>query len=136
MVKRGLADEEAFNNFWLFDHNGLITKNRESLEAIHVPYARKDPESKEGEPLLDVLNRVKPTVLIGLAGAGKLFTEEILVQMGKFNERPIIMPMSNPTNKMECTAEEAQRCTQGRAIFASGSPQPDIEIDGRTVASS
>ena len=55
--------------------------------------------------------QVKPTVLVGLAGAGKLFTEEVLTLMGQYNERPIIMPMSNPTHKMECNAEEAQKAT-------------------------
>jgi malic enzyme len=57
--------------------------------------------------------QVKPTVLIGLAGAGRLFSNDVLVAMGRHNERPIIMPMSNPTSKMECTAEEAQYATGG-----------------------
>jgi malic enzyme len=61
-------------------------------------------------------SQVKPNILIGLAGAGKLFKEEVLTLMGQYNERPIIMPMSNPTHKMECNAEEAQRATGDFAI--------------------
>lgn len=60
--------------------------------------------------------QVKPTVIVGLAGAGKLFTEEVLTLMGQYNERPVIMPMSNPTHKMECNAEEAQRATGQQSI--------------------
>jgi malic enzyme len=60
--------------------------------------------------------QVKPTVLIGLAGAGRLFSNDVLVAMGRHNERPIIMPMSNPTSKMECTAEEAQYATGGPTL--------------------
>lgn len=77
-------------------------------------------------------------MLIGLAGCGRLFTEEVLTTVSTHcqHQQPIIMPMSNPTAKMECTAEEAQMYTGGRAIFASGSPQDDVEYDGQTIASS
>ena len=69
---------------------------------------------------------MKPTVLIGLSGAGPLFTPDILTAMGEINEQPIIMPMSNPTYKAECKAQDAQTYTQGRCIYASGSPQADV----------
>ena len=77
-------------------------------------------------------------VLIGLAGCGRLFTPEILTTVGEncTHQRPIIMPMSNPTVKMECTAEQAQQFTKGRAIFASGSPQDDVTYEGKLIASS
>jgi malic enzyme len=77
-------------------------------------------------------------VIVGLAGFGKLFTPDILKAMsdGCQDRRPIIMPMSNPTSKMECTAEEAQEFTGGRAIFASGSPQEDVIYRGERIASS
>lgn len=86
--------------------------------------------------------QVRPTALIGLSGAGPIFTPEVLTAMGEFNERPIVFPMSNPTHKMEANAPDTQKYTGGRAIFASGSPQQDVTIGGspgggcRTVYSS
>ena len=67
---------------------------------------------------------------------GGLFSEEVLTAMGAGTEAPVIFPLSNPTSRAECTAVEAQRCTGGRAIFASGSPYPDVEVEGKMVASS
>lgn len=76
-------------------------------------------------------------MLIGLAGAGPLFTQEVLEAMddGCQHQAPIVMAMSNPTAKMECTAEEAQRYTGGRAVYASGSPQDDVMWEGKRIAS-
>lgn len=76
-------------------------------------------------------------VLIGLSGAGPLFTQEVLEALndGCQHQNPVVMPMSNPTARMECTAEQAQRYTGGRAVFASGSPQDDQEWNGATIAS-
>merc|ERR1739844_666018 len=88
--------------------------------------------------LLEVVKAVKPNVLIGLSGCGGIFTEEVLTEVGNGSpdKPPIIFPLSNPTSRAECTAEAAQRCTGGRAIFASGSPFPDTQVDGKSIASS
>lgn len=71
---------------------------------------------------------MKPTALIGLSGAGPIFTPDVLTAMGEVNERPIVFPMSNPTHRMEASARDTQKYTGGRAIFASGSPQKDVII--------
>ncbi|KAK9828988.1 hypothetical protein WJX72_003247 [[Myrmecia] bisecta] len=137
MVKQGCTPGEAKHNLWVSDKDGLVTARRDADKMSDVvrAFARQHEEEPEGEKLLDTINRVKPTALIGLAGAGRLFTPEILTAMGQHNERPIIFPMSNPTSMMECSAEDAQKYTGGRAIFASGSPQRDVEYDGRVIVS-
>ena len=137
MVKYGLSPEEAAARFYILDSKGLVTAQRPGVTPNVAPFARRDAASRDGEHLIDVVRRTKPTALIGLSGAGRLFNREVLQLMGKFNTRPIIMPMSNPTNKMECTHEEAQEATDGRAIFACGSPQDDVTMpNGKVCAAS
>ncbi|KAI8465581.1 MAG: NAD malic enzyme [Monoraphidium minutum] len=130
METQGLAPEEAQSNFWVLDVNGLITNARGDIPPHVAPFAR--PEAGlEGLSLLEVVRRVKPTVLLGLSGAGRLFTREVLEAAAAGTPRPIIFSMSNPTSKMECTAEEALAATRGAALFASGSPQDPVDYGGR-----
>jgi len=96
----------------------------------------KDDLSLEGLSLLETIKTVKPTILIGLSGVGGLFSSDVLTAMGEQTECPVIFPLSNPTSRSECTAADAQLFTGGRVIFASGSPFPDTEVDGKVVASS
>jgi malate dehydrogenase (oxaloacetate-decarboxylating)(NADP+) len=79
---------------------------------------------------------VKPTILLGLSGVGGVFTEEVLLEMAKYSDRPIIFPLSNPTDRAECSASMAFSCTGGRAIFASGSPFQPVSINGKTCYAS
>ena len=90
----------------------------------------------EGLSLLDTVRTVKPNILIGLSACGGLFSQEILEAMNENEAPPIIFPLSNPTSRSECTAAQAQAATNGRAIFASGSPFPDVSRDGDVIASS
>lgn len=73
----------------------------------------------------------RPPAIIGVSTVPKLFDQSVIEAMATLNERPIIFPYSNPTSRSECTAEEAYRWSAGRAIFASGSPFPPVEIDGQ-----
>ncbi|XP_038694660.1 NADP-dependent malic enzyme-like isoform X2 [Tripterygium wilfordii] len=121
--------EETQKNIWLVDSKGLIVKSRmESLQHFKKPWAHDHEPVKT---LLDAVNDIKPTVLIGTSGVGQTFTKEVVEAMASFNEKPIILSLSNPTSQSECTAEEAYTWSQGRAIFASGSPFPPVEYDGK-----
>jgi malate dehydrogenase (oxaloacetate-decarboxylating)(NADP+) len=93
------------------------------------PFARKEDN---GLSMLDIVKKYKPTILLGVTAVGGLFTEELIGEMASHVDRPIIFPLSNPTNKAECTAEQAFEWTNGRCIFASGSPFDPVETaDGQ-----
>ncbi len=82
--------------------------------------------------LLEIVNFIKPNALIGCAAQGKVFNTEIIQAMSILNPRPIIFALSNPTHKAECTAEEAYVHSKGQAVFASGSPFPNVDYNGKT----
>lgn len=143
MTRRyGLTNAEAGNMFYIIDEKGLITKARPNLvemeDLFHdLTSFAADETHMEGMNITQTIKEVKPNILIGLSGVGGLFTDEVLTAMNdNCSTPPVIFPLSNPTSRSECTAEAAQRCTGGRAIFASGSPFPHFEIDGEFVSSS
>ena len=134
LVQEGMEEDEARGRICLLDSKGLLVKNRiEELDDFKRPYAH---DLEFVADLQTAVERIKPTVLIGVSGQGGSFTSDILQTMADVNSgdahRPLIMALSNPTTKAECTAEEAYKHTQGRAIFASGSPFPDVTMHGRT----
>ncbi|KAK0572653.1 hypothetical protein LWI29_034972 [Acer saccharum] len=121
--------EETRKKIWLVDSKGLIVSSRkDSLQNFKKPWAH---EHEPVNNLLDAVKAIKPTVLIGSSGVGRTFTKEVIEAMASFNEKPLIMALSNPTSQSECTAEEAYTGTQGRAIFASGSPFDPFEYNGK-----
>ncbi|XP_014220692.1 NADP-dependent malic enzyme isoform X2 [Trichogramma pretiosum] len=131
MEADGCSAEEARNNIWMLDIDGLLTTTRTvgDLEGHKIYYA------KDHEPmttLIDVVRKVKPSILIGASAAANTFTPEVLQEMAKNNERPLIFALSNPTSKAECTAQAAYEHTQGRCIFSSGSPFGEVEYNGKT----
>ncbi|KAL1199386.1 NADP-dependent malic enzyme 4 [Cardamine amara subsp. amara] len=122
--------EEARKNIWLVDSKGLIVSSRkESIQHFKKPWAHDHEPIRE---LVDAVKAIKPTVLIGTSGAGQTFTQDVVETMAELNEKPIILALSNPTSQSECTAEEAYKWSQGRAIFASGSPFAPVEYEGKT----
>src|SRR5829696_1394001 len=109
------------------------------LSALRVTGGKlaehKLPFAHEHSPVGDFLTAIrtlKPTAIIGVAAVGGTFTPEVLQCMAELNERPIVFALSNPTTKAECSAEEAYRHTEGRALFACGSPYPPVTMDGKT----
>lgn len=130
LVEDGLSLEEARKRCWFVDSKGLVVKGREHLNEHKLRYAH---EHDGGGDLLAAVKSLKPTMLIGVSGQAKTFTPEIIQAMGSFNERPVIFALSNPTSKAECTAEEAYAGTEGRAVFASGSPFAPVNFGGRKL---
>ncbi|CAN4096854.1 unnamed protein product [Withania somnifera] len=125
--KTNLPVEETRKKIWLVDSKGLIVSGREeTLQAFKKPWAH---EHEPVNNLLDAVKAVKPTVLIGTSGVGRQFTKEVVEAMASINERPLIMALSNPTSQAECTAEEAYTWSEGRAVYASGSPFPSFEYN-------
>ncbi|KAL2229017.1 NADP-dependent malic enzyme [Sesamum indicum] len=121
--------EETRKMIWLVDSKGLIVNSRkESLQHFKKPWAH---EHVPVHNLLDAVKAIKPTALIGTSGVGKTFTKEVVEAIASFNQKPLIMALSNPTSQSECTAEEAYTWTEGRAIFASGSPFNPVEFNGK-----
>lgn len=127
-LETGLSIEEARKRLWFVDRSGLVVQSRNDLAPHNIPYAH-DAELLEFEQAIDV---IKPQILIGATGAAGAFTQSIVEKMASINERPAIFALSNPTSKAECTAEQAYRWTEGRAIFASGSPFGNVEFNGKT----
>jgi malate dehydrogenase (oxaloacetate-decarboxylating)(NADP+) len=129
METDGLGREEARRLIWMVDSQGLVTRDRLGRLAPHKrDYAREEPAAAG---LTDIVRRVRPTVLIGVSGCAGAFTEEAIREMHRHAPRPLVFPLSNPTSKAECTAEQAYAWTQGDALFASGSPFPPVTVRGR-----
>ena len=134
LVNGGMEESEARGLCFLLDSKGLLVKSRvDELDDFKRPYAHDHEFIAD---LHTAVERMMPSVLIGVSGQGGSFTSDILHTMADINSgdtaRPLIMALSNPTAKAECTAEEAYKHTQGRAIFASGSPFPNVTMHGRT----
>ena len=130
MVLEGVALVEARARNALFDINGLLVASRTDLTQFQQPFALDDTPV---DHFVDAVKALRPTGIIGVSTVPKLFNQAVIEAMAEINERPIIFPYSNPTSRSECTAEEAYRWSNGRAIFASGSPFPPVEIAGKTM---
>jgi malate dehydrogenase (oxaloacetate-decarboxylating)(NADP+) len=125
----GVSEAEARRRCWFVDSRGLVVQARDGELAHHKrPYAHDHPFVAT---LAEAVAALKPTALIGVSGMPQTFTQPIVEQMASLNQRPVVFALSNPTSKAECTAEQAYAWSDGRAIFASGSPFPEVEFKGR-----
>uniref|UniRef100_A0A8C5U2G9 Malic enzyme n=2 Tax=Malurus TaxID=55806 RepID=A0A8C5U2G9_9PASS len=131
MEKEGISKDAATKKIWLVDSKGLVVKGRASLTPEKQRFAHEHGEMKNLE---DIVKDIKPSVLIGVAAIGGAFTKQILQDMAALNKRPVIFALSNPTSKAECTAEQCYKYTEGRGIFASGSPFDPVTLpSGQTL---
>ncbi len=127
MSLEGLPIEQARARNWLFDVHGLMVDSRSDVADFQRPFTHRH------EPVnyfIDAVEAIKPTGIIGVSTVPKLFNQQVIQAMARINKRPIIFPYSNPTSRSECTAEEAYKWSDGRAIFASGSPFPPVDFGG------
>ena len=129
MVGEGLSEEEARRRCWLIDSRGLVVKGRDGLAGHKLPYAHDHATLPD---LLSAVEALKPTAIVGVSGQPGTFSQPVLAAMARLNEHPIVFALSNPTSKAECTAEQAYTWTEGRAVFASGSPFAPVTLGDRT----
>ena len=129
MIASGMDRAKARQRCWLVDSQGLVVKGRAGLAAHKLPYAH---EHAPATGLLDAVKALQPTAIIGVAAVGGAFTEEVVRTMAAINKRPMVFALSNPTSKSECTAAQAYRWSDGRALFACGSPFDPVTLGGRT----
>ena len=128
LMSEGMSEAEARKTCWMVDSKGLVVNSRNDLTAHKLPYAH------EHTPIKDFMGSVldlRPSAIIGLSGSGK-FTQPMVEAMCEFNERPMVFALSNPTSKSECTAAQAYEWSEGKAIFASGSPFNPVDYNQQT----
>ncbi|XP_067674805.1 NADP-dependent malic enzyme-like [Haliotis asinina] len=132
MEEEGATREQALSRIYMVDSRGLIVNNRPSGGVT----GHKQDFAKDIKPMTsleEIVKEIKPTALIGAAAVPGAFNAEVLRTMGQINEKPIIFALSNPTSMAECTAEQAYTLTEGRCVFASGSPFPACTVGGKTL---
>jgi malate dehydrogenase (oxaloacetate-decarboxylating)(NADP+) len=145
--QQGMAPELAQQQVRMFDTQGLVVARRPGLATHKLPYAHKLPPSKpfnhldpasECPQIVTAIEDFKPTALIGVSGnalpvtAGRLFSREVVEAMARFNARPIIFALSNPTEHHECLPEQAYAWSKGTAVYAGGVQFPPVHLDGQT----
>ena len=128
MQAHGLSEKEARGRIAMFNRGGLIEASRTDLAPAQQPYAHDLPSSAD---LVETIRTFKPTALFGLSTQGGAFDQEVVEAMADLNDRPIIFALSNPTEKAECTAEQAYAWSKGTALYAAGVQFPDVEFGGK-----
>ena len=126
---KGLSQDAALSRISMFDIDGLLEPSRADLSDAQKVYAHKAAPSKD---LVKTIETLKPTALIGVSTKGGAFNQRVVEAMSRLNERPIIFALSNPTDKAECSAEQAYTWSNGKALYAAGVQFPDVTMNGKT----
>jgi malate dehydrogenase (oxaloacetate-decarboxylating)(NADP+) len=129
MQTRGLSQDDARNRISMFDVDGLLEQSRAGLSESQQVYAHKAEPSKD---LVKTIESLKPKILIGVSTKGGAFNQQVVETMSRLNDRPIIFALSNPTDKAECTAEQAYSWSKGKALYAAGVQFPEVTVNGKT----
>ncbi len=135
MVADGLSEDEAIRRFWCVDKQGLLMSDMTDLRDFQQPYARPRSDVADwqvGAPigLYDVVAHAHPTIMVGTSTVGGAFTEQIIREMGRHADRPMIFPLSNPTERIEAAPADLIRWTDGRALIGTGTPRPPVPHKG------
>jgi malate dehydrogenase (oxaloacetate-decarboxylating)(NADP+) len=129
MIEEGLTLEQARSRVYMFDINGLLETGRKDLFDFQKPYAHKHAPMRN---FVAAIEDIKPTTIIGVSTVGGTFTQKVIETMSRLNGRPVILALSNPTEKAECTPEQAYTWSKGKAIYAAGVQFPPVHFKGQT----
>jgi malate dehydrogenase (oxaloacetate-decarboxylating)(NADP+) len=129
LVQQGMTLKDAQSRVYMFDINGLLESSRTDLVDFQKPYAHKHAPTKH---FVDAIESIRPTTIIGVSTIGGAFTQEVIEAMSRINGRPVILAISNPTEKAECTPEQAYTWSNGKAIYAAGVQFPPVQYKGQT----
>jgi malate dehydrogenase (oxaloacetate-decarboxylating)(NADP+) len=129
LVAQGMTLKDAQSRVHMFDVNGLLESTRIDLVDFQKPYAHKHAPTKD---FVAAIESIRPTTIIGVSTIGGAFTKEVIEAMSRINDRPVVLALSNPTQKAECTAEQAYTWSKGRAIYAAGVQFAPVHHDGQT----
>ena len=129
LVAQGMPLKEAQSRVYMFDINGLLESTRTDLVDFQKPYAHPHAPTRH---FVDAIDSIRPTTIIGVSTIGGAFTQEVIEAMSRINGRPVILAISNPTEKAECTPEQAYTWSNGKAIYAAGVQFPPVQYKGQT----
>jgi malate dehydrogenase (oxaloacetate-decarboxylating)(NADP+) len=132
MTQEGLPLNQAQSKVYMFDINGLLEAARTDLVDFQKPYAHKHAPTRD---FVAAIESIKPTTIIGVSTIGGAFNQKVIESVSRINERPVILALSNPTDKAECTPEQAYTWSKGKAIYAAGVQFPPVQVNGKTYLS-
>jgi len=129
LVAQGMTLNDAQSRVYMFDVNGLLESTRTDLVDFQKPYAHKHAPTRD---FVTAIESIKPTTIIGVSTVGGAFTQAVIEAMSRINDRPVVLALSNPTEKAECTPEQAYTWSKGKAIYAAGVQFPPVQLNGQT----